>query len=100
MLFAPQNIFNLAIAGEGRINACPEPQYSQVKTIYAVDGTGLALSHIGLPIPNGSMLGALAATGLVDIESIKKAIEYFFGKKAGEKNGKAARAAYENVKKA
>ncbi len=70
------------------------------KTIYAVDGTGLALSHIGLPIPNGSMLGALAATGLVDIESIEKAIDYFFGKKAGEKNGKAARAAYENVKKA
>lgn len=32
----PQNIFNLAIAGEGRISACPEPQYSQVKTIYAV----------------------------------------------------------------
>lgn len=70
------------------------------KQIYAVDATGLAMKHIGMPIPNGAMLGALAATGLVGIESINKAINYFFGEKAGEKNGKAAREAYNNIRKA
>ncbi|TXJ07682.1 MAG: DUF2799 domain-containing protein [Acinetobacter sp.] len=32
----PKNIFNLSIIGEGRINACPEPNYSRVKAIYDV----------------------------------------------------------------
>ena len=35
----------------------------------------------GVGIPNGSMLGALAATGIVKIESIEKAILDFFSKK-------------------
>lgn len=67
------------------------------KKIYYVDGTKIALSHIGMAIPNGSMLGALAATGFVGIESIEKAIIKNFGKKAGEKNAKAAREAYETI---
>ena len=50
-------------------------------------------------IPNGSMLGALAATGIVKIESIEKAILDFFSKKAGEKNAEAARRAYARIKK-
>ena len=68
------------------------------KKIYYVDGTEIALEHIGVGIPNGSMLGALAAAGLVEIESIERAIVKTFGDKAGEKNAKAAREAYEKIR--
>jgi len=69
------------------------------KEIYYVDGTQVALRNIGKGIPNGSMLGALAGTGLVKIESIEKAIISAFGEKAGDKNAKAAREAYERIEK-
>ncbi|MHC1719846.1 MAG: 2-oxoacid:acceptor oxidoreductase family protein [Clostridiaceae bacterium] len=69
------------------------------KKIYYVDATQVALDIIGMPIPNGSMLGELAATGLVKIESIEKAIKDTFGEKAGDKNAKAARSAYEKTRK-
>lgn len=69
------------------------------KDTYYVDGTQIALNNIGKGIPNGSMLGALAGTGLVTIESIEKAIKKSFGEKAGDKNAKAAREAYERIKK-
>lgn len=69
------------------------------KEIYYVDGTQIALENIGKPIPNGSMLGSLAATGLVKIESVEKAIKTTFNEKAGERNAKAAREAYEKIKK-
>jgi 2-oxoacid:acceptor oxidoreductase gamma subunit (pyruvate/2-ketoisovalerate family) len=68
--------------------------------MYYVDGTGLALKHIGRGIPNGSMLGALACTGIVKIDSIEKAIVESFGPKAGPLNSAAAREAYECVKAA
>ena len=32
----PENIFNLSLIGEGRISACPEPNYSRLKAIYDV----------------------------------------------------------------
>lgn len=69
------------------------------KEIYYVDATAIAVENIGMAIPNGSMLGALAATGLVKIDSIEDAIMDKFGKKAGEKNAKAARESYEQIKK-
>lgn len=68
------------------------------QAIYFVDGTGIAQKHIGLGIPNASMLGALAKTGLVGIDAISSAIVDTFGKKAGEKNAQAAREAYETTK--
>lgn len=68
------------------------------KKIYYVDGTRIALENIGKGIPNGSMLGVLAATGLVKIESVESAIKITFGEKAGEKNARAAREAYEKTK--
>lgn len=70
------------------------------KDLYYVNGTQIALDNIGKGIPNGSMLGAIAGTGLVKIESIEKAIVKVFGEKAGEKNAKAAREAYQRIKKA
>jgi 2-oxoacid:acceptor oxidoreductase gamma subunit (pyruvate/2-ketoisovalerate family) len=68
--------------------------------MYYVDGTGIALKHIGRGIPNGSMLGALARTGIVSIDSVEKAINGNFGPKAGPLNSAAAREAYENIKNA
>jgi 2-oxoacid:acceptor oxidoreductase gamma subunit (pyruvate/2-ketoisovalerate family) len=68
------------------------------KDVYYVDGTGFALKNIGRGIPNGSMLGALAKTGAVRIESVEKALKEVFGK-AGDQNAKAARDAYENTQK-
>lgn len=69
------------------------------KTIYACDATGVALQCIGLNIPNSSMLGALAKTGLVSIDAVEKAVIEGFGKN-GPKNGEAARYAYEHTKNA
>lgn len=69
------------------------------KEVYYVDGTRVAVENIGMAIPNASMLGALAATGLAKIESIEEAVKTTFGKKAGDKNAKAARDAYEQIKK-
>ena len=68
--------------------------------MYHVDGTHIALKHIGRGIPNGSMLGALAAIGIVKIDSIESAIMEHFGPKAGKTNGAAAREAYESIKSA
>ena len=68
--------------------------------MFYVDGTQIALRHIGRGIPNGSMLGALACTGIVKIESIENAIMESFGPKAGKTNGAAAREAYESIKRA
>ncbi len=61
------------------------------KEIYYVDGTQIALNNIGRGIPNGSMLGAIAGTGLLTIESIEKAIIESFGEKAGEKKCKSSK---------
>jgi len=67
-----------------------------------VDATSIALDILGRAITNTAILGAIAkATGQVSIESIEKAIMEKFGtkmgKEAGEKNAKAARAAYEKT---
>lgn len=69
------------------------------KKIYWSNGTGAALRHIGLSIPNSAMLGALAKTGIVTIDAVCHAIKDSFGK-VGEKNVNAAREAYENTKEA
>lgn len=69
------------------------------KEIFYVDATHIAIEAIGKGIPNGSMLGALAATGVVRIQSIEKAIKDSFDAKAGEMNASAARKAYQKVKK-
>ena len=68
--------------------------------MFYVNGTQIALKHIGRGIPNGSMLGALACTGVVKIDSVESAIMDHFGPKAGKTNGAAAREAYENTRSA
>jgi 2-oxoacid:acceptor oxidoreductase gamma subunit (pyruvate/2-ketoisovalerate family)/2-oxoacid:acceptor oxidoreductase delta subunit (pyruvate/2-ketoisovalerate family) len=67
-----------------------------------VDATSVALEVLGVPITNTAILGALAkTTGIVTIESIEDGIRDIFGhrigKELGEKNAKAARAAYDRT---
>ena len=69
------------------------------KEVYYVDGTRVALETIGRGIPNGAMLGALAKTGMVKIESITQALIETFGAKAGVSNAESATRAYEATKK-
>ena len=66
------------------------------KKIYACNATEAALKNIGLNIPNSAMLGALAHSGVVEIGAVVSAVTESFGK-VGEKNGKAARYAYEHT---
>jgi len=81
----------------GKIAAYKKLGFSKM---FIVDGTQIALKHIGRGIPNGSMLGALGCTGIVKIDSVESAIMDHFGPRAGKTNGAAAREAYENVKSA
>lgn len=67
------------------------------KKVYYINATFMALKNIGRGIPNGAMLGALARTGIVKIDSVESALKEAFGK-AGDKNADAARESYGNVK--
>ena len=69
------------------------------KEVYYVDGTRIALETIGKGIQNGAMLGALASTGAVKINSVVAALKDFFGEKGGDSNAESARKAYESAKK-
>jgi len=65
---------------------------------HSVDATGIAMQIFGKPIVNTVMLGAFAkVTGIVSIESLKKAIDEVLGKKGREiadKNKRAIEMAY------
>ena len=65
--------------------------------VYFADGSKIALEEIGVNIPNGSMLGVLAKSGVVSIDSVESAIKDAFGPKNGGKNARAARRAYEET---
>lgn len=63
-----------------------------------VPATELALQHLGRPLPNAALLGALAAlTGVLKFESVAAGIEHKFAGKVGERNVMAARAAYHRI---
>jgi 2-oxoacid:acceptor oxidoreductase gamma subunit (pyruvate/2-ketoisovalerate family) len=64
---------------------------------HIVDATAIALDAIGRPILNGPMLGAVAKTGIVDLESICCALVEGLGATKGERSVRAARDAYEQV---
>jgi 2-oxoacid:acceptor oxidoreductase gamma subunit (pyruvate/2-ketoisovalerate family) len=67
------------------------------RKIYSTDATQAALDVIGIDIPNGPMLGALSATGVVKIESVERALKDFFKSQKGELNAQAARKAFEHT---
>jgi pyruvate ferredoxin oxidoreductase gamma subunit len=63
-----------------------------------IDATSIAREIIGVAIVNTAMLGALAGvTGLVSIDSVKKAIADVLPEKVAERNIAAAEAAFEKV---
>ncbi|MDR2157960.1 MAG: 2-oxoacid:acceptor oxidoreductase family protein [Holosporaceae bacterium] len=67
--------------------------------LMCIDATGIALEHIGKPIPNAVLLGSFAAlTGIIKIDSVIEAIKAKFSGVMGEKNIDAAVAAYEKTK--
>jgi pyruvate ferredoxin oxidoreductase gamma subunit len=63
--------------------------------VRTLDATGLAREHIGRPLPNICLLGALAAmTGAVTLESIESAVRDRFRADIAAANINVARAAY------
>jgi len=64
-----------------------------------VPATDLALKHVGRPVPNVPLLGGFAAVaGLLQLESVIKAIEERFAGKIAAGNVAAAKEAYAIVK--
>lgn len=69
--------------------------------LMVVNATGLAREHLGRPIPNAALIGGFSAiTGQLSIDSIEQAIRKKFAGPIADGNTAAARAAYEEVKKA
>jgi pyruvate ferredoxin oxidoreductase gamma subunit len=63
-----------------------------------VPATELAMRHVGRPLPNAALLGALAAlTGIVTVDSVVAAIEERFAPAVAARNAAAARAAADAV---
>jgi pyruvate ferredoxin oxidoreductase gamma subunit len=66
---------------------------------HTVPASELARAHIGRPIPNVAMLGALCAlASVVGLEALQQAIGERFGERAAAANLAAARDAYEQVR--
>ncbi len=64
-----------------------------------VPATEIAMKRIGRPVPNAALLGAFAAaTGLISLESVHKAIREKFPAKIAEANVLAAADAFEHVR--
>lgn len=75
-----------------RLSVCGRPAQSY-------DATCLAINTTGKPIVNTAMLGAFAAmTGLVSLESLKKAVAERFPGKVGESNVRMVEQSYNEFK--
>lgn len=81
----------------GTVNARSKFRAFAVNATRVAKELGLVIA--GWPVVNTSMLGAFAkATGLVGLESVKKAIREYFPGKAGESNALAVERAYHETK--
>ena len=66
-------------------------------TVATVDGTGIARKEMGVPIANTTMIGALLKLiGVMELDSMKEAIEHRFGRIA-QKNLNAMKRAYDEI---
>lgn len=66
--------------------------------VCTVAATEIALEHVGKPLPNAALLGALAAlSGVLHVEAVVAAIEGRFSGKVAAGNAAAARACFESV---
>ncbi len=64
--------------------------------VRTIGATEIALRHVGRPVPNAVLLGALCAmTGLLPLESVQQAISKKFPGAVGAKNSAAAAEAFE-----
>lgn len=71
------------------------------KKIVTLDATSLALEHLGRPITNTAMMGALVAVGgFVGLDQCKEAIHASLKKSIAEKNCTLFEKAYQIVKEA
>jgi pyruvate ferredoxin oxidoreductase gamma subunit len=65
-----------------------------------VPATEIAMRRVGRPVPNAALLGAFAAaTGLISLESVDKAIREKFPAKIAEANILAAADSFEHVRR-
>ncbi|GIJ48087.1 pyruvate ferredoxin oxidoreductase subunit gamma [Virgisporangium aliadipatigenens] len=93
-------VVNAAVARE-RLPLPPAVAALDREHLVVLPATALALSHIGRPVPNVALLGALAAlTGLVPFEAMAAAIRERFPGKVAEGNVAAAHAAFDLVRQA
>jgi len=85
------------------INTEKKPNELTLQTkakVITVPATKIATEVIGRPIPNTTLMGAFAAaTGIIKLESIERCIKERFPGELGEKNAKAAQAAYDYVRR-
>ncbi|MBP7411825.1 MAG: pyruvate ferredoxin oxidoreductase subunit gamma [Methanoculleus sp.] len=63
--------------------------------VYTIDATTIALEELGVPITNTTLMGAFAAaTGEIELEPLKHALQRRFSGSMAEKNIRAAERAY------
>jgi pyruvate ferredoxin oxidoreductase gamma subunit len=68
--------------------------------LHTVPATEIALKRVGRPVPNAALLGAFAAaTKLISLESVGKAIREKFPTRIAEANILAAEDAYRHVRR-
>ncbi len=72
--------------------------FAASRTVATVPATELALTHVGKPLPNAALLGALAAaTKRIALDSVFSAIRERFGTRIADANVAAATAAFDFV---
>jgi len=65
------------------------------RKVWTVPATDIAVKTLGKPVTNTAMLGAVArASGIIDLESIEKAVKERFPLKIAEKNVEVVKEAY------
>ena len=88
----------LVVNAEGPESLSRELAKLPWRQCYFVSATAIALEIMGRPILNSPMLGALAKTGAVGLESVCRALLADFGDTQGEINVRAAQEAHTQVK--
>lgn len=98
---SPEIFLGLRPEGTLILNIQHQPQQSphpNVKTLGALDATGIALQVIGKPITNTCTLGAFASTtGWLKLESLQASFKDYFSGKLLEDNLRCAERGYQDV---
>jgi pyruvate ferredoxin oxidoreductase gamma subunit len=68
--------------------------------VYTINATKMAMEHLGRPITNSAMVGALVgATNIIKLDSLIETVyEWFGSKELAEKNAKLIKEAYDYMK--